>query len=191
MIRRTGRRLFEMMDKDIEYVIKTEEEIAARVAELAAVLTEKYKDKDPVFIGILKGSFIFMADLMRKIDTYCEMDFMAVSSYGSGSTTSGEIKITKDLTHDIKDRHVVVIEDILDSGLTLDYLIKYLRSKQPASLMVCALLDKQGRRVVDVGADLIGFNIPDAFAVGYGLDYAQKYRNLPYIGILKPSVYSK
>lgn len=191
MIRRTGRRLFEMMDKDIEYVIKTEEEIAARVAELAAVLTEKYKDKDPVFIGILKGSFIFMADLMRKIDTYCEMDFMAVSSYGSGSTTSGEIKITKDLTHDIKDRHVVVIEDILDSGLTLDYLIKYLRSKQPASLMVCALLDKQGRRVVDVGADLIGFNIPDAFAVGYGLDYAQKYRNLPYIGILKPSVYTK
>ena len=180
-----------MMDKDIEYVIKTEEEIAARVAELAAVLTEKYKDKDPVFIGILKGSFIFMADLMRKIDTYCEMDFMAVSSYGSGSTTSGEIKITKDLTHDIKDRHVVVIEDILDSGLTLDYLIKYLRSKQPASLMVCALLDKQGRRVVDVGADLIGFNIPDAFAVGYSLDYAQKYRNLPYIGILKPSVYTK
>jgi hypoxanthine phosphoribosyltransferase len=180
-----------MMDKDIECIIKTEEEIAARVSELAEILTDQYKDKDPVFVGILKGSFIFMADLMRKIDTYCEMDFMAVSSYGSGSTTSGQIKITKDLTHDIKDRHVVIVEDILDSGLTLDYLIKYLRSKQPASLMVCALLDKQGRRQVDVGADLVGFNIPDAFAVGYGLDYAQKYRNLPYIGTLKPSVYSK
>lgn len=180
-----------MMDKDIECIIKTEEEIAARVSELAETLTEQYKDKDPVFVGILKGSFIFMADLMRKIDIYCEMDFMAVSSYGSGSTTSGQIKITKDLTHNIKGRHVVIIEDILDSGLTLEYLIKYLRSKQPASLMVCALLDKQARRQVDVGADLIGFDIPDAFAVGYGLDYAQKYRNLPYIGILKPSVYSK
>ncbi|MBO6010752.1 MAG: hypoxanthine phosphoribosyltransferase [Oscillospiraceae bacterium] len=180
-----------MMEKDIAFVIKSEEEIAARVAELADVLNEQYKDKDPVFIGVLKGSFIFMADLMRKIDLYCDMDFMAVSSYGSGSVTSGQIKITKDLTLDIKGRHVVIIEDILDSGLTLDYLKKYLMTKEPASLSVCALLDKKARRQVDVGVDLIGFNIPDAFAVGYGLDYAQKYRNLPYIGVLKPSVYSK
>ena len=180
-----------MMDKDIAFVIKSEEEIAARVAELADVLNKQYKDKDTVFIGVLKGSFIFMADLMRKIDLYCDIDFMAVSSYGSGSVTSGQIKITKDLTLDIKGRHVVVIEDILDSGLTLEYLTKYLMTKEPASLSVCALLDKKARRQVDVGVDLIGFNIPDAFAVGYGLDYAQKYRNLPYIGVLKPSVYSK
>ena len=180
-----------MMEKDIAFVIKSEEEIAARVAELADALNKQYKDKDPVFIGVLKGSFIFMADLMRKIDLYCDIDFMAVSSYGSGSVTSGQIKITKDLTLDIKGRHVVVIEDILDSGLTLDYLKKYLMTKEPASLSVCALLDKKARRQVDVGVDLIGFNIPDAFAVGYGLDYAQKYRNLPYIGVLKPSVYSK
>jgi hypoxanthine phosphoribosyltransferase len=180
-----------MMEKDIAFVIKSEEEIAARVAELADALNKQYKDKEPVFIGVLKGSFIFMADLMRKIDLYCDVDFMAVSSYGSGSVTSGQIKITKDLTLDIKGRHVVVVEDILDSGLTLDYLKKYLMTKEPASLSVCALLDKKARRQVDVGADLIGFNIPDAFAVGYGLDYAQKYRNLPYIGVLKPSVYSK
>ena len=180
-----------MMEKDIAFVIKSEEEIAARVAELADALNKQYKDKDPVFIGVLKGSFIFMADLMRKIDLYCDVDFMAVSSYGSGSVTSGQIKIKKDLTLDIKGRHVVVVEDILDSGLTLDYLKKYLMTKEPASLSVCALLDKKARRQVDVGADLIGFNIPDAFAVGYGLDYAQKYRNLPYIGVLKPSVYSK
>jgi len=180
-----------MMEKDIAFVIKSEEEIAARVAELADALNKQYKDKDPVFIGVLKGSFIFMADLMRKIDLYCDIDFMAVSSYGSGSVTSGQIKITKDLTLDIKGRHVVIIEDILDSGLTLDYLKKYLMTKEPASLSVCALLDKKARRQVDVGVDLIGFNIPDAFAVGYGLDYAQKYRNLPYIGVLKPSVYSK
>ena len=180
-----------MMEKDIALVIKSEEEIAARVAELADALNKQYKDKEPVFIGVLKGSFIFMADLMRKIDLYCDVDFMAVSSYGSGSVTSGQIKITKDLTLDIKGRHVVVVEDILDSGLTLDYLKKYLMTKEPASLSVCALLDKKARRQVDVGADFIGFNIPDAFAVGYGLDYAQKYRNLPYIGVLKPSVYSK
>lgn len=178
------------MDKDIEYVLYTEEQIKERVNTVASQIMARYKDKNPVFVGILKGSFVFMADLMRAMDIYCEMDFMAVSSYGSGSESSGDVKISKDLNIDIAGRHVVIIEDILDSGLTLERLKNHLKSRKAASLAVAVLLDKEGRRRVSMDADFVGFTIPDAYVVGYGLDFNQKYRNLPYIGVLKPEIYS-
>ena len=179
------------MKNDIERVLFTQEEIAERVKQLGKQLTEDYKDKSPLAVGILKGSFVFMADITRSIDINCEVDFMAVSSYGNGTTTTGAVKITKDLTRDIEGRHVIIIEDILDSGVTLSYLIKYLSVRKPASIKICTLLDKPSRRQSGVYADYIGFECPNAFIVGYGLDYAEKYRNLPYIGILKPEIYEK
>lgn len=178
------------MRNDIESIFFTEEELAEKVKELGAKITADYTGKDPLIVGVLKGSFVFMADLMRRIEINCEVEFMAVSSYGSGTTTTGAVKITKDLNHDIEGRHVIIIEDILDSGVTLNYLKQYLAGRKPASISICALLDKPARRIADVKADYVGFNCPDAFIVGYGLDYAEKYRNLPYIGVLKPEIYN-
>ncbi|MDD6189724.1 MAG: hypoxanthine phosphoribosyltransferase [Clostridiales bacterium] len=179
------------MLNDIERVLVSEAELEAKVQELADKIAADYKDKNPVFIGILKGSFVFMADLMRKINIYCDIDFMAVSSYGNKSKSSGAVNITKDLGQDIEGRHVVIIEDILDSGRTLSYLKKYLMNRAPASISICTLLDKPARREADINADYFGFDIPDEFVVGYGLDYAEHYRNLPFIGVLKPEIYSE
>ena len=176
---------------DIEKTLVTQEELDAKVQELADKIAEDYEDKNPVFLGILKGSFVFMADLMRKINIYCDIDFMAVSSYGKRSTTSGAVKINKDLSQDIEGRHVVIIEDILDSGVTLSYLKSYLMNRNPASISICTLLDKPARRKADIKADYFGFDIPDEFVVGYGLDYAERYRNLPFIGVLKREIYSE
>lgn len=177
------------MKNDIESILLSEAQLDAKLTELAAKIDADYAGKSPLFLGILKGSFIFMADLVRKITLPCEMDFMAVSSYGNKSVTTGAVTITKDLNVDIEGRDVILVEDILDSGLTLSYLMKYLENRRPNSMKICALLDKPARRKAPIKADYSGFEIPDAFVVGYGLDYAEKYRNLPYIGILKPSVY--
>lgn len=179
------------MLNDIERVLVTKEELEEKVQVIADKIAVDYKDKNPVFLGILKGSFVFMADLMRKINIYCDIDFMAVSSYGNRSTTSGAVKINKDLSQDIDGRHVVIVEDILDSGVTLSYLKNYLMNRNPASIAICTLLDKPARRKADIKADYFGFDIPDEFVVGYGLDYAERYRNLPFIGVLKPEIYSE
>ena len=178
------------MINDIQSILMTEEQIHEKVCEIGRQISEDYKDKFPVFVGVLKGSFMFMADIMRQVTIPCQVDFMAVSSYGSGTSTTGAVKINKDLSQDIEGRHVVIIEDILDSGVTLGYLTKYLQNRNPASITIATLLDKPARRKADVYAKYAGFEIPDAFVVGYGLDYAEKYRNLPYIGILKPEIYS-
>lgn len=178
------------MKNDILKVLLTEEQIDARVRELGAELTEKFTGKDPLFIGILKGSFVFMADLVRRVDLKSSVDFMAVSSYGCGTKSSGAVKIMKDLNEDIAGRHVVIVEDILDSGVTLNYLCGYLQNRKPASITLVTLLDKPARRKAPIRADYVGFEVPDEFVVGYGMDYAENYRNLPYVGILKPEVYS-
>lgn len=179
------------MNNDIERIFFTAETIQARVKELGEQLTKDFFGTNPLIVGILKGSFIFMADIIRSINTNCEVEFMAVSSYGSGTTTTGAVKINKDLGHDIEGRHVIIVEDILDSGLTLSYLKRYLSVRNPASISICTLLDKPARRNADIHPDYVGFECPDAFIVGYGLDYAEKYRNLPYIGVLKPEIYER
>ena len=178
-----------MMEKDIERVLFSEEQLRQRVAELAAMIEKDYEGKEIMLIGVLRGSFVFMADLCRAIDLPCTLDFMSVSSYGKGTKSLGQVQITKDLSEDITGAHVIVIEDILDSGNTLSYLLKMLQNRNPASIRLCTLLDKPERREKQVEVHYSGFTIPDAFVVGYGLDYAEKYRNLPYIGILKPEVY--
>jgi len=178
------------MTDDIMKVLLTSEQIEERVVAIGRDLTKKFEGCEPLFIGVLKGSFIFMADLIRHVDLKCSVDFMAVSSYGCGTTSSGAVKINKDLNEDIADRHVVIVEDILDSGVTLNYLCGYLRNRKPASITLVTLLDKPARRKSPIKADLVGFEVPDEFVVGYGLDYAEKYRNLPFVGILKPEVYS-
>ena len=178
-----------MLEQDIERVLFTEEELKARVAEIAARIDKDYAGKEPMLISVLRGSFIFMADLARAITLPCTVDFMAVSSYGSGTTSSGQVKITKDLSENIEGRDIVVVEDILDSGNTLAYLLQILQARRPASIRLCTLLDKPSRRVKPVQADYVGFPVEDLFVVGYGLDYAERYRNLPYIGVLKPQVY--
>lgn len=177
------------MTEDIERVLLTREEIQNKVAEIGKKITVDFADKNPIFIGVLKGCFIFMADLMRNVDIQCSMDFMAVSSY-SGTTSTGAVKINKDLSQDIAGRHLILVEDILDSGVTLNYLKNYLQVRQPASVHIATLLDKPARRKADIYADYSCFDVPDAFVVGYGLDYNEHYRNLPYIGILKPEIYS-
>lgn len=179
------------MRQDIERILFSEEQLQTRIAELGAQITEDFRDKEPLFVGVLKGCFVFMADLLRSVDMYCTMDFMAVSSYGSGTTTTGAVKINKDLSQDIAGRHVIIVEDILDSGVTLSYLKNYLEVRKPASITLVTLLDKPSRRRADVKADYVGFEVEDAFVVGYGLDYAEEYRNLPYIGVLKSEVYTK
>lgn len=178
-----------MMEHDIQEILFSEEALKARVREIARQIETDYEGKEVMLIGVLRGSFVFMADLCRAIRLPCTLDFMSVSSYGSGTTSSGQVQITKDLSEDITGRHIIVVEDILDTGNTLFYLLNLLQHRHPASIKLCALLDKPERRTKPVRADYSGFSIPDAFVVGYGLDYAEKYRNLPYIGILKPEVY--
>jgi len=178
------------MREDIASILLSEEQIQNRVRELGEAVSRDYAGKEPIFVGVLKGCFVFMADLMRHVTVPCSMDFMAVSSYGNATTTTGAVKINKDLSQDIEGRDVVIVEDILDSGVTLGYLTKYLQNRRPASITIATLLDKPSRRKADVHASYAGFEVPDEFVVGYGLDYAEKYRNLPYIGVLKPEVYS-
>ena len=177
------------MRRDIERILISEEEIQKKVAEMGRKISEDFRGKDPLFVGVLKGCFIFMADLMRYVDIRCSMDFMAVSSY-SGTSSTGAVKINKDLSEDIEGRHVIIVEDILDSGVTLSYLKQYLMVRRPASISIATLMDKPARRKADIYADYSCFEIPDAFVVGYGLDYNERYRNLPYIGVLKPEIYS-
>ena len=178
--------------RDLEKVLLTHEEIAQRVHELGVRITEDYQGKKPVLVCILKGASVFFADLIREINLPIELDFMAISSYGSATKTSGVVRILKDLDNDILDRDVIVVEDIVDSGITLSYLTKTLRQRGARSLRVATLLDKPERRIVtDLTVDYMCFNIPDAFVVGYGLDYDQLYRNLPDIGILSPRIYEK
>ena len=177
------------MRRDIERILISEEEIQKKVAEMGKKISQDFRDKDPLFVGVLKGCFIFMADLMRYVDIRCSMDFMAVSSY-SGTTSTGAVKINKDLSEDIEGRHIIIVEDILDSGVTLNYLKNFLMVRRPASISIATLMDKPARRKADVYADYSCFEIPDAFVVGYGLDYNERYRNLPYIGVLKSEIYS-
>ena len=179
------------MNQDIARVLISEEELQKRIAELGRQVAADYADKEPIFIGVLKGVVNFFTDMVRATPIRCQYEFMAVSSYGSGTSTSGTVKLLKDVTCDIKGRHVVILEDILDSGLTLKFVTEHLLSMEPASLKICTLLDKPERRKVDVYADYIGFTIPNEFVVGFGLDYQEFYRNLPFIGVLKPEVYSK
>ena len=174
---------------DIEKVRIDEDEIQAKVKELGKQISEDYKDKELLMVSILKGSVVFMSDLMRSISIYCGIDFMSVSSYGRGVKTTGVVKIIKDLDIPLEGYDILIVEDILDSGVTLNYLMKLLSARNPKSIKICTLLDKPERRQVEVKADYIGFKIPDEFVVGYGLDYIEKYRNLPFIGVLKPRIY--
>jgi hypoxanthine phosphoribosyltransferase len=178
------------MKNHIEKVLFTEEELQQKIRELGAQLTEEYQDRFPLAIGVLKGAMPFMADLLKRIDTLLEMDFMDVSSYGNSTTSSGEVKIIKDLNTSVEGRDILIIEDIIDSGLTLSYLVELFKYRKAKSVKIVTLLDKPTGRKADIQADYIGFIVPDAFVVGYGLDYAEKYRNLPYIGVLKPEIYS-
>ncbi|WP_312645109.1 hypoxanthine phosphoribosyltransferase [Hydrogenoanaerobacterium sp.] len=179
------------MKDDILKVLITEEEIAQKVRQLGKQISEDYKDKNLLLVSVLKGSVLFMADLMRAIDIHARVDFMSVSSYGSGVKTSGVVKIVKDLDINLAGYDVLVVEDILDSGLTLQYLKEVLLQRKPNSFKIATLLDKPERRSVDLKADYICFTVPDEFVVGYGLDYAEKYRNLPYVGVLKPEIYAQ
>lgn len=178
------------MEKDILKVLVTEEELKQRVQEMGDELYEKFQGKNPLFLGVLKGSFMFMADLMRACQLKSDIEFIAVSSYANGTQSSGRVQIKYDLQQDITDRHLIIVEDILDSGNTLAFLKQYFLTKGAASITIVTLLDKPARREKVVAADLAGFTVPDEFVVGYGLDYAQQYRNVPYIGVLKPEVYS-
>ena len=179
------------MIKDVERVMIDEQTLSARIKQLAKQLDDEYAGKNPLMVGILKGSVMFYADLLREMKIRVQMDFMAISSYGSGSKSSGEVKLIKDLDRKIEGRDVIIVEDIIDSGYTLSYLKRMLYSRKPNSVKICALLDKFERRVVPIEPDYKGFDIEDEFVIGYGLDYDERYRNLPYIGILKRSVYEK
>lgn len=179
------------MQNDIKEILITEEQIKARTKELGEQITEHYKGKDLVVVGVLKGCVIFLSDLVREIKLPLTMDFMVVSSYGNSTKSSGVVRIIKDLEKDIQGKDVLIIEDIVDSGLTLSYLMEYLKSRNANSVKVCSLLDKPERRKAKVDIDFIGFHIPDEFVIGYGLDYAEVYRNLPFVCILKPEVYTK
>lgn len=177
------------MKNDIAKILLTEEEIKARVKELGKQITEDYKDKEVLVICVLRGAVIFLSDLLREIDTFVDMDFMAVSSY-TGTRSSGVVNIVKDLTTNIENKHVLIVEDILDTGRTLDYLVRILKERMPASIKICSLLIKKGREEIEVPVDYYGFYIPNEFVVGYGLDYNDLYRNLKYIGVLKEEIYS-
>lgn len=178
------------MNNDIEKVMFSEETLAARVAELGQQISRDFEGRRPLLVGILKGCFMFMADLMRHITIPCTIDFMAVSSYGNKSVTTGAVKINKDLSEDIEGRDIIIVEDILDSGITLSYLMNYMEVRKPASISIVTLFDKPARRQKEVLPRYKGFEIEDEFIVGYGLDYAEEYRNLPYIGVLKPEIYT-
>lgn len=179
------------MHNDIQEILHSEEEIQRKVKELGEILTRDFEGRNPLVICVLKGAFIFMADLVKEIRVPLEMDFMAVSSYGASTKSSGVVKIIKDLDVSVEGRDVLIVEDIIDSGLTLSYLIDVLERRNAKSVTVVTLFDKPSGRSVDLNADYTGFTLPDAFVVGYGLDYAEYYRNLPFIGILKPEVYTK
>ena len=178
------------MEKDIQEILLTEEQIQTRIRELGKILSEEYAGKDPIVVGVLKGVVVFYADMIRHINVPCQMDFMYVSSY-AGTDSTGKMNLKKDLSADVRGRHVLILEDIFDTGNSLDFVCKHILEKEPASLKVCTLLDKPERRNpnVTVKADYVGFEIPNAFVVGYGLDFNEHYRNLPYVGILKPEAY--
>lgn len=177
------------MSDDIMKILLSEEEINTIVTSLAEKINNDYQGKEIILVGLLKGSVVFMADLMRKITLPCSVDFMVVSSYGDSTVSSGSVKITKDLSIDIMQKHVIIVEDIIDSGITLSSLVRTLSRRRPASLKVCSFVSKPSRRVKNVNIDYLGAEVPDEFVVGYGLDYAEKYRNLPYLCVLKPEVY--
>ena len=180
------------MHKDIETILLSEQQIQARIQELGELLTQEYADKNPVIIGVLKGVVVFYADMIRHIQVPCQMDFMWISSY-AGTNSTGKMVVRQDVTADIRGRHVLILEDIFDTGNSLEFTVNHLNERNPASIKICTLLDKPERRRpgVTLKADYVGFTIPNAFVVGYGLDYNEKYRNLPYVGILKPEVYTK
>ncbi len=180
------------MKNDIKEILITEEQIQAKVKELAAQLSAEYAGKDPVIVGVLKGVVIFFADMVRNMDIPCEIDFMSIASY-SGTTTTGRTDVRKDVSVDIKGRHVIILEDIFDTGTSLTFTVNHLLNKQPASLKVCTFLDKPERRKpgITLKPDYVGYTIPNEFVVGYGLDFNEHYRNLPYIGVLKPELYEK
>lgn len=177
------------MFDDVQEILITREELSKRIKELGKQISEDYKDKDLMLIGVLKGSVPFMADLLREITIHCTMDFMATSSYGNSTQSSGAVRILKDLDSNIENKNILIVEDIIDTGYTLKYLIENLRSRRPADISLCCLLDKPDRRKIQLDIKYTGFKIPDAFVIGYGLDYAERYRNLPFIGILKKEVY--
>lgn len=179
------------MEKDIQEVLLSADQIKQRIEEMGKVLSEEYKDKNPIVIGVLKGVVVFYADMIRQLSVPCEMEFLWISSY-EGTDSTGSVVLKRDITADIKDRHVLILEDVFDTGNSLSFVHKHLMEKEPASLKICTLLDKPSRRKpgVTLEADYVGFTIPNAFVVGYGLDYNEKYRNLPYIGVLKPEAYT-
>ena len=179
------------MEKDIQEVLLSEEQIKARIKELGKELSAEYAGKDPIVVGVLKGVVVFYADMIREITVPCQMDFMWISSY-EGANSTGKMKVRQDLSSNVEGRHVLILEDIFDTGNSLDYTYKYLQSKNPASIKICTLLDKPERRnpAVTLVPDYVGFTIPNAFVVGYGLDYNEHYRNLPYVGVLKPEAYT-
>ena len=179
------------MKSEAGAMLVTSEEIQDKVRELGARITDDYQGEDLLLVGILRGAVVFLSDLMRHLELSCEIDFMDVSSYGTGTSSSGVVRILKDLEEDITDRHVLIVEDIIDTGLTLSYLMRSLFARKPSSLEICALLSKPSRRRVDLDVKYLGFEVPDEFVVGYGLDYAGAYRNLPDICILKPEVFAK
>jgi hypoxanthine phosphoribosyltransferase len=179
------------MQDDVAEILLDADTIAARVRQLGAELARDYAGRDPVLVSILKGALPFLADLMRATPIPLALDFLEVSSYGSSTQTSGVVRVLKDLANPIEGRHVLVVEDIVDTGLTLNYVMEHLRAQRPASLKLCALLDKPARRIVPLPIDYRGFEIPDKFVIGYGLDYAERYRNLPFIGVLRPEVYRR
>lgn len=178
------------MERDIQEVLLTEEQIQNRIKELGKILSEEYADKDPVVVGVLRGVVVFYADMIRQLNVPCQVDFMWISSY-CGSNSTGEMQVRQDVSVDIKGRHVLILEDIFDTGTSLDFTYKHLMEKEPASLKICTLLDKPSRRKegITLQADYVGFEVPNVFVVGYGLDYNEHYRNLPYVGVLKPEMY--
>ena len=178
------------MKNDIKEVLLTENDLANKISQIGKEISKDYEGRELVLIGVLKGSVMFMADLMKEIEIPCSMDFMAVSSYGSSTKSSGVVRILKDLDFQIEGKEVLIVEDIIDTGVTLKYLVEYLKARKPNSLEICSLLNKQDRRKVDINAKYLGFEVPDFFLVGYGLDYDEKYRNLPFIGILKEEIYN-
>ena len=176
------------LERDVSEVLIDEEALQRRIAELGEEISADYEGRNLLMIGVLKGAVFFMADLMRRVAVPCEIDFMAISSYGGQTDSSGVVRILKDLDMNIKGRHVLVVEDIIDSGLTLSYLMRNLRSREPLSLEICALMTKPSRREIDVPVRYVGFEIPNRFVIGYGLDFAERYRNLPYVGVLHPDL---
>jgi hypoxanthine phosphoribosyltransferase len=179
------------MQDDVAEILLDAETIAERVRQLGSELARDYAGRDPVFVSILKGALPFLADLMRATPIPLALDFLEVSSYGNSTESSGVVRVLKDLANPIEGRHVLVVEDIIDTGLTLNYVMEHLRAQRPASIRLCALLDKPARRIVPLQIDYRGFEIPDKFVIGYGLDYAERYRNLPFIGVLRPEVYRR